>query len=218
MIYKFDAIKNNIHLLLFSLIPPYTFIILLIISYTNGLTPYLPQFFVKSLMLPIIVPIAIAVLIIWNKKRLFWTKMEVHVDQVSLMLNINNTYYNFSDLEYYEYKPGSMLTTGGRAVLFIKFKAEKKIMIMPCKSSPGIKQYDLFKTDFNHLVNSLTLNKKKKILSNVGRTTLIIICVLIPVVFIGLWVDKGPEASLKLFPSLVFLGVICGLYLRESKN
>lgn len=182
MTYSFDAIKNNLHLGILSLSAPLVFIALLLISHTNSLAIYLPHFFIRSFMIPIIILIAMIVLIVWNKKKLFWTRIVIEINAESLI--INSKQFDFNELEYFEYRPGPILTTGGRSVLIIKFKEAKKVRIIPCRSTPYIENYDRFKTDFDQIIETLNLQKKKKSLSKAGRIVLISICALIPVVFI----------------------------------
>lgn len=92
MTYSFHVIKSNVQLLIFTLLPVFIFMVLILISHTNGMDAYLPQIFVKSITIPIYACIIVTILVIWNKKMLFWTKITLEIDEDTSILKINGDF------------------------------------------------------------------------------------------------------------------------------
>lgn len=220
MIYSFDTIKNRrtiFSLLFFLTILPFVpFAILNVRAWF----PISPSMFI-SLGIPILISASITLLIIRTKKKLFWARLNLSIDEKQSSLTINGNQYAFHDLEYFDYKRGSFLTSGiERIVLFLKFKDDKKVMIMPCKSSTDIKNYDNFIEVFTRIskeknLSPISLKKKMK--------PLLIAFILIPIVFFTITWLIGQLISLKLLslfllPNIIIFSFVGIGYLRKNSN
>lgn len=151
MDYTFDTIKSRwmLALVFFSII----LFPLIIFALLNIRAWYpIPHSIFISLGIPVLISASIALLIIKNKQKLFWTKTNISVDERESYFEIKHHKFSFYDLECFAYRRGSFLTSGiKRPVLFLKFKSEKAKVIMPCKSSKEIEHYDRFIKEFDRI-------------------------------------------------------------------
>lgn len=151
MNYTFDAVKNRWILALvvsfIMLLPLIPFIVMNVRAWF----PIPPNIYI-SLGIPILIGVSASLLIAQNKRYLFWTKMDLSIDEKNSNLEINQQKFSFHDLQYFAYRQGTYLTTGiKRPVLFLKFKSEKVKVIIPCRSSKGIEHYDRFIQEFDRI-------------------------------------------------------------------
>ncbi|WP_207422964.1 hypothetical protein [Desertivirga brevis] len=214
MKYSFETIKGNLLLFFVILLVPTLFFSILIISFDRSLKSELPEFMRESFVFPMAVSVLTAIIIALAKKNLFWRKMAIEIDLESKQITINGEANFFNDLEYFEFRPGSAITTGmSRSVLFLKFKKRETVMIMPCKSSDRIGDYDRFVKDFNEILASLQLHPRNKTISKAGKVVISIICLIAIAACIFLGIDKGAKAVARVLPSVMVLIAICGVYL-----
>lgn len=151
MNYTFDTIKSRWTLALLAffiiLFPFIPFVILNVRAWS----PTPPSIFI-SLGIPMLFSAFISLLIARNKQQLFWTSINLSLDKKESNFEINQKKFSFNDLDYFAYRRGSFLTTEiKRPVLFLKFKSENIKVIMPCKSSTKVENYDRFIKEFDHI-------------------------------------------------------------------
>jgi len=222
--YIFDGIRSNwIVAVVFAFIvtSPVLFVA---IFYSPSMQPYLPSFLYRSIFFSFLTAIIIAILIVLNKRRLFWKEIHVVIDEEKQEIAINKERWSFSDLVYFEYREGSVMSSGAMAdgntrwVLFLKFKETRAKMLMPCKSSKRVGQYDDFIKDFENLIVRLNLKAKRKELSKPMRRLLkAMIFIVSPSVFFFMWGAKGLVVALKIIPQLMMLVFVSSTYLKRKE-
>jgi hypothetical protein len=219
MRYSFDIIKSQwglffscIFLLLFPMF-------LWIMFHVDAVKPYLPNFLVESHLAPLVLLILLSSILIFNKRKIFWKEYQLSIDkEAEPKLIINGEEHLLSDIEYFEFKPGSALTTGlSRMILFIKFRNEKEQAIIPCKSSDKAANYDAFVKEFKEVIEKYEIGKKEKTISKNARRLLIAAMVFVFLLFIGMLITYGQSAIKMLGGVAVFYAVSLPYLLRKTK-
>ncbi len=216
MIYKFDTIKNQ--WILFAIMVGITFFVILsiILSYIESFINILPDFLIRSFIPQIIFGTILFIVFTRFKRTLFWNQLDISIDNMKRTISINNSKFDIDKLEYYKFRKGSVVTTGeGRDVVILKFKNKKKFMIMPCRTSEEIHQYDSFITHFKEFVKQTNCIKEKKI-SKTTRIVLLAVNLALIILITVIWQMKGFHFAIKVLPSVLVFFSVTSIYIFKK--
>ena len=181
--------------------------------FTPAIWPYIPEVLKQNYWLPVMLLLVVPFIIIRYKKELFWKITEISIDKSLGEISIDGKSYLLKDLEYYELHNGSIMTSGdGREVIFLKFRNRKKVIIMPCRTSGNIADYDSFFPDFLKTCDEVFSENKERGYSKAFKYSLIAILIVVNFLFIYFLIDRG-KAAFRMVPGLlgayaVFLPII----------
>jgi hypothetical protein len=209
MKYNFDVLKSRtaagLSMIGVVLVPMF----LMAILFAPALSEYIPDFLYKNILLPLIILVLAPVYLIYNKKQLFWKNVDVILDKVNAELTIDGKQYSFDDLEYYELKEGSLLTSDvGRHFLILKFKHCQKTELVPCRTSDRIMNYDAFLTHFLAFIDMYFEEDKEKTENRVLRQVAVALLVIAHISFFALLFLYGLNAS-KIIPAILVVYGVC---------
>lgn len=209
MTYTFDILKSRtaagLSMLGVVLVPFFIMALL----FAPALTEYIPDFLYRNILLPLFILVLAPVYLIYNKRQIFWKNVDVVLNKVKAELTINGKQYSFDNLEYYELKEGTLLTSDvGRHFLILKFKHYEKTELIPCRTSDRIMNYDAFLTHFLAFVDKYFEEDMEKTENKAVRQVAVALLVIAHFSFFALLFLYGSNA-VKIIPAMLVVYGVC---------
>lgn len=168
---------------------------------------FVPEELYRNNLLPIFLFIVPAVYFILNRKKFFWKRTEIEINDKEKELKIDGATYLLQDMKHYEFRRGSLFNSGTRESLHLKFP-DKKITVIPCWSSAEIKNYDAFLQDFLVQMKDFHPHNKERIVSPAFKLIFMIILSLAISSFFYMYFYIGRSQAFDALPGLLLAVVI----------
>lgn len=193
-------------------------LLLLALLNAPALKAYIPDFLYRDFLLPLALLVLAPIYLIYNKKHLFWKNVCVILDKAKTEITIDGEQYSLDDLEYYELKEGTLLTSGvGRHFLILKFKHSKKVEIVPYRTSDRITNYDAFAEHFLGFVERHYEEGLEKPENKTLKHIAIALLVIANVSFFILLFLYGKVAA-KIIPAMITVYGVCLPLIFKTKR
>lgn len=218
MKFKFDTIKNPFFVfviipLLNIFVPAFLWGFLRTPDYKEIIPPDL----YRNNIIPVLLFLIPLVFFIAYRKKLFWKQMEIVLDHKRIIINKRS--FDLERIEFYEFFPGSQVSSGNRDCLNIKFVDSGKIKILPCKSSIHISNYDDFIQEFLLRMESIHPENKEKLISKFIKFILLVILMIAVISYIYFYYNFGSSVAFKMLPGiLVAIPVFLSYIFKKKKK
>ncbi|SDK72480.1 hypothetical protein SAMN04488034_101239 [Salinimicrobium catena] len=218
MKYTFDTLRNRwviaIITLLNVFIPAFLWAYLRDPQYQN----FFPEELYRNNILPVLLFILPPIYFISNRKKFFWKKTAIEINDQAKQLKIDGTTYLLQEIKHYEFRRGSLFNSGTRESLHLKF-ADKTISVIPCWSSAAIKNYDAFYQHFLVQMEEVHPGNKERIVSPAYKITFAIILVVGIFSFFYLYKNMGREAAYDVLPGLLLaVAIFIPFFFKKART